>query len=293
MFQRQTTGSVVCPTCGHLVGVKDAKCHNCGRPFPGMLGFAPLFRRFGEDMGFVPLTMGMCGILYALSLVADVQGIRMNGLFSFLSPSGPSLSAFGASGYVPVLQAGRWWTPLSAGWLHGGLLHIGFNLYWLNQFAPAVATLYGPGRMMIIYTTGSIVGFFCSSLAILVLQVPGLHLLGWIMGGGGEYTVGASAALFGLLGAMVHYGRRVSSAVGRQALTYAAFFFIFGLVMSGVDNWAHLGGFVGGYLASQVMNPLKPERGDHLVWGLVCVVASVAAIIASLITGWDVLMATR
>lgn len=293
MFQRQTTGSVVCPSCGQLVGVNDAKCHHCGRPYPGMWGYAPLFRRFGQDMGFVPLTMGLCGIFYALSLVLDPQGIEMRGLFGFLGPSRESLYAFGASGIIPLVQLDRWWTPLSAGWLHGGLLHIGFNLYWFNQFGPAVATLFGPGRMMIIYTTGSVLGFLFSSLAVFVMQVPGLNLLGWVMGGGAGITVGASAALFGLMGALVHYGRRVSDAVGRQALTYAAFFFIFGLVMPGVDNWAHLGGFVGGYLASHVMNPLKPERGDHLLWGLICVVASIGAVIASLITGWDVLQAPR
>jgi len=286
MFQRQRTGSVVCPSCGKLVGVNDSKCLSCGRLVPGMWGFGPLLRRFGQDMGFVPVIMGLCGILYGLSLVSDPQGIRMGGLLSFLSPSGPALLTLGASGPAPVLIAGRWWTLLSAGYLHGGLLHIGFNLYWLNQFAPAVATLYGPGRMVIIYTVGSVVGFLFSSLAILVLQVPGLHLLGWVLGGGAGLTVGASAALFGLLGAMVHYGRRVSSAIGRQALMYAGFFFIFGLVMSGVDNWAHLGGFVGGYGASLVMNPLKPERGDHLFWALLCLVAAVAAVVASWLVPW-------
>lgn len=287
MFQRQRTGSVVCPSCGKLVGVNDAKCLNCGRPFPGMWGFAPLLRRLGQDMGFVPVIMGLCGILYALTLVTNIQGVQMGGLFGFLGPSGESLMSFGASGSTPVFIAGRWWTLLSAGYLHGGLLHIGFNLYWLSRFAPAVAELYGAGRMVIVYTLGSVVGFLFSTFAILVLQIPGLNLLGWVMGGGGGLTVGASAALFGLLGAMVHYGRRVSSMVGRQALMYAAFFFVFGLVMQGVDNWAHLGGFVGGYLASLVMNPLKAERGDHMVWALLCLVASVAAVAASLLVPWQ------
>lgn len=289
MFQRQTSGSVVCPSCGKLVGVKDAKCYNCGRPFPGMLGFTPLFRSLGQDLGLVPVMMGLAGILYALTLVADPDGIQMTGGWTLLAPSGQSLFAFGASGPLPVFRFGRWWTLLSAGWLHGGLLHIGFNLYWLHYFGPAVAQMFGAGRMVIVYTVGSIVGFLFSTLSVFVLAIPGLHLLGFVLGGGGGITVGASAGLFGLLGALVLYGRRVSSAVGRQAWVYVAFFFIFGLVWSGVDNWAHLGGFVGGYLAAQVMNPLKPERGDHLIWALVCLAASVAAVVASLITGWPLL----
>jgi rhomboid protease GluP len=143
--------------------------------------------------------------------------------------------------------------------------------------------------MVIVYTVGSIVGFGLSTLSIFVLAVPGLNLLGLVLGGGGGITVGASAGLFGLLGAMVLYGRRVSSAVGRQAWIYVAIFLIFGLLWSGVDNWAHVGGFVGGYLSARVMNPLTAERGDHLIWALVCLAASVAAVGVSVITGWGLL----
>ena len=103
------------------------------------------------------------------------------------------------------------------------------------------------------------------------------------MGGGGGITVGASAALFGLLGAMVWYGRRGPGEVGRQALIYAVLFFAFGLLLGSIDNWAHLGGFLGGYLGGRVLDPMKPERGDHLIAALLCLVASVAAVVASLL----------
>lgn len=67
---------------------------------------------------------------------------------------------FGASGAIPIFGFGRWWTPLSAGWLHGGLLHIAFNLMTLRNLAPAVAEeSYGPGRLMILYNVASIGGF--------------------------------------------------------------------------------------------------------------------------------------
>ena len=57
MFKRQTTGSVVCSSCGSLVGVRDEKCFNCGRRSPGLWGFAPLLRSLGNDLGFVPLVL--------------------------------------------------------------------------------------------------------------------------------------------------------------------------------------------------------------------------------------------
>jgi len=53
MFGRQTTGSVVCTSCGRLVGVNDETCYNCGRRNPGLWGFGPLLRRLGNDLGFV------------------------------------------------------------------------------------------------------------------------------------------------------------------------------------------------------------------------------------------------
>ena len=150
---------------------------------------------------------------------------------------------FGATGGIPVFGCGRWWTLLSAGWLHGGLLHIGFNLYWIRFLAPETAELYGPARMVIIYSLSSVTGFLASSL----LGVP--------------LTLGASAPILGLLGALVYYGRRTGSGVvGRTAWSYAIFMIVFGFLMPGVDNWAHLGGFAGGFLAGSCSTPASRSR---------------------------------
>jgi len=285
MFGRQRAGSVVCPSCGRLVGVGDEVCLNCGRRNPGMWGFTALFRRLGQDFGFVNLVIGGCALLYVVTLVADPSGIGMGGMFSILSPSRASLVVFGAAGSGPVLLAGRWWTVLSAGWLHGGLLHILFNVLWIRQLAPGVAELYGAGRMVIIYTVASAVGFAFSSLSVFV------PILGRLLGGGNpqSISVGASAAIFGLLGAMVHYGRRGPSSIGRQAWMWAAILFVFGFVMQGVDNWAHLGGFLGGWAISSWLNPLRPERVDHVFAAVACLVLTAASIVVSVVTGMSLL----
>jgi rhomboid protease GluP len=97
--------------------------------------------------------------------------------------------------------------------------------------------------------------------------------------------VGASAPIFGLLGALVHHGRRTgSSHTGQAGLQYALFMGVFGLIVAGVDNWAHAGGFAGGYLASLVLDPLKPERIDHLAIAVVLLLMTLVAIIASVVT---------
>lgn len=279
VFKRQTSGSVICTSCGVLVGVSDDRCYNCGRRNPGLFGFAPALRALGHDMGFVPFVIGTCVVLYVLTLVASRGAIGMGGLFSLFAPSRQALFLFGASGAVPVFAADRWWTVLSAAWLHGGALHILFNMMWVRQLAPATADLFGPGRMVIIYTISSITGFALSSIA--GAYVPDLLFLR-----GGQFTVGASAPIFGLLGALVYYGRRTGSRIaGSQALSYALMLGIFGFIMPGVDNYAHAGGFGGGYLAAQLLDPLKPERIDHLAIAVACLAASVLSVAASVIHG--------
>ena len=275
MLKRQTEGSVVCPSCGRLVGVRDERCYNCGRWNPGLWGFAAVLRGLGNDFGFVSLIIGGCSILYAITLLlSGPAAFAMNGLMDILAPTGRAVAQLGASGSLPVYQLGRWWTVLSAGWLHGSLLHILFNMLWVRQLAPATAELYGVGKTVIIYTVAGVVGFLLSSSA---WMIPGF--------GGAGLTLGASASIFGLLGALVCYGRKgLSSAMTGQAMSYAVMLFVFGFIMPGVDNWGDAGGFAGGYLAALALNPLKPERQEHLVGGLICLVLVVLSILASVLT---------
>ena len=273
MFKRQTEGSLICASCGVLVGVNDPTCYNCGRRNPGLWGFGPSLRRLGTDFGFVSIVTGGTVILYALSLILSRDGMQV-----MLSPSGQILYLLGASGAMPVIAEHRWWTLFTAGWLHAGVLHILFNVLWIRQLAPEIANLYGAGRMIIIYTFASVIGFGLST----AMYVSPFHLPFF---GGAYLTVGASAPIFGLLGALVHYGRRTgSSHVGQAGLQYALIMGVMGFIMPGVDNSAHLGGFIGGYAASLVLDPLKPERIDHLAIAVASLAITFIAIIWSVIT---------
>ena len=280
MFKRQRTGSVVCTSCGVLVGVNDATCYNCGRRNPGLWGFAPALRTLGADLGFVPFVMGGCMVIYALMVVFIVGVVGTENLVQVLifGPSGDALAIFGASGGRPLLLERRWWTVLSAGWLHAGLFHLAMNMFSLRQLAYAIADLFGPGRMVIIYTAGAIVGFTASSLASWLLPaIPFLR--------GGFITVGASASIAGLIGAVLAYGHRSGSGVARSyAMQGVVMLLVIGVVFPNVDNWAHFGGFAGGYLAAKLLDPLKPERIDHIATAVVCLAASVLAVTYSFVS---------
>jgi rhomboid protease GluP len=273
VFGRKTEGSVICTSCGVLVGVNDPTCYNCGRRNPGLWGFGPALRALGNDLGFIPIVTGATIILFVLSLILSREGLQV-----MLSPSGQILYLLGGSGALPVIGFGRWWTLVTAAWLHGGVLHILFNVLWIRQLGPEIANLYGPGRMIIIYTFSSITGFALSTfMYVSPIALPFF--------GGANLTVGASAPIFGMLGALVYYGRRTgSSHVGQAGLQYALIMGVLGFVIPGVDNTAHLGGFAGGYAASLFLDPLKPERIDHLAIAVGCLLFTFGAIIWSVIT---------
>jgi rhomboid protease GluP len=184
------------------------------------------------------------------------------------------------SGAAPVFGFGRWWTVLSAMWLHGGLVHLLMNMYGLRQLAPPVAEMYGPGRMVIVYVLGSILGFVVSSLGGLLLPgfPPPFRP--------GDYTLGASAGLFALIGALLYYGNRSGSGlVHSTAKSWAVSAFVFGLLIPGIDNYAHAGGFLGGYIVGRLLDPLKPEQINHILIAVMLLVMSIASIIVSVVFG--------
>lgn len=150
--------------------------------------------------------------------------------------------------------AGHWWTLITAIYLHGGILHILFNVLWIRQLGPAVEQLFGPARLATIFTVAGVAGFALSDYA------------------GVPFTIGASGSIFGLLGAMVAYGRQRGGVFGslvlRQYGQWALVLFIFGFLMSGVNNLAHAGGFAGGLLCALLLGSRERRREvglDHLL----------------------------
>jgi rhomboid protease GluP len=91
--------------------------------------------------------------------------------------------------------------------------------------------------------------------------------------------------VFGLIGALYHYGRTVSSAVKQQATFFIIQAVVFGLLVPNIDNYAHLGGFIGGYATSAWLNPMTRERGDHVLIAIACLAASLLSIVVSIVHG--------
>jgi len=224
---RKTSGAILCPSCGRLTNADAPVCLVCGRRNPGMWGFGGPLGALLRRWNFTNAVTAACVALYVISLIFDpLAALRPRGILEVFSPSADALWALGAAGAIPW-HYGRWWTLLTAIYLHGGLLHILFNILWIRQLGPAVEEVYGPARLVIIFTISGAAGFVVSNS----LGVP--------------FTIGASGSIFGLLGAIVAYGRKRGGVYGRMVLQqygqWALILFIMGFFMAGVNNWAHAG----------------------------------------------------
>ena len=157
--------AILCPSCRKLISDDVAKCPNCGQMRPGMFGLASRFRQLGIQLDFPHIITVVCGAMYLLSLALDPGAIlQPQGMMDILSPSGRASFDAGAAGAIPVFGYGRWWTVITAIYLHGNLLHIFFNMMWVRQLGPVVEELFGPFRLFVIFTVGGVVGFIASSI---------------------------------------------------------------------------------------------------------------------------------
>lgn len=271
---RKTSGSILCPSCGRLTNADAAECLVCGRRNPGMWGFAAPLGRIFRRRSFTDVVTAVCIALYIVSLVFDpLAALRPRGMFDIFAPSNQALFVLGASGSIPW-ELGRWWTLLTAIYLHGSLLHIVFNVMWIRQLGPAVQDIYGPARLVVIFTVSGVVGFVASNLV------------------GHPFTIGASGSIFGLLGAIVAFGYKRGGTYGTMVLKqygqWALVLFVLGFLMPGVNNTAHAGGFVGGFLTGLALSLAErraESRLDYLMAGA-CILATVLGFLLAIGTAF-------
>jgi rhomboid protease GluP len=226
--------SMLCPNCRKLISSDEPACPYCGTARPGSLwkrGAIGGFSLLRLDPVKAILAVNAAFYFFSLLLNPGALGLSANPM-TFLSPSEGSLFLLGATGTLPIDAYGRWWTLVSASFLHGGLLHIFFNMMALRQLAPFVLEEFGFHRFAILYTWTGVAGFFLSYMA------------------GVPLTIGASGSLCGLIGAILYYGKSRGGFHGeqiyRQAMGWVVGLVLFGLFFPGINNWAHGGGLVSG-----------------------------------------------
>ena len=264
--------SILCPNCRKLISTDESRCPYCGIARPGSWWKNSVWTRvfLGTDQLIRTIIYANLG-MYVISLLLNPWSTGFSlSPFSFLSPANKSLLLLGATGTIPIDHLHRWWTLVSANYLHGGVLHILFNMVAFRQIAHLVLQEYGTYRMLILYTFSGITGFLVSYLA------------------GVSFTIGASAAVCGLIGATLYYGRSrggvYGQAIFRQIGGWALGLFLFGLLVPGVNNWGHGGGICAGVILGFLLG--YQERARESLFHKILAGACVA--LTLLILAWAV-----
>lgn len=158
-----------------------------------------------------------------------------------------------------AILAGELWRFLTPALLHGSLPHIAFNMYALLSFGSSLERHFKHGRFLLLYLLGAFTGNVASFLFT-----------------SGSYSVGASTAIFGLLGAEAvfliqnrkSFPGQFRSAIGNIIFIAAINLFIIGS-LPGIDNWGHIGGLVGGLMFTSFAGPLWEIEGVYPAYHLV------------------------
>jgi len=245
----------MCPNCRAFITTDDRVCPYCQLK----LGPRAIDHRAPADVlgGLIPqryfttmLIMLVNTGLYIATVLYAMRGSRAGG-FS-LDLNAQTLVDFGAKYFGQPEYQGQWWRLVTAGFLHGGLMHILMNMWGLFYVGVQVEEIYGTSRYVVFYLLTSAGGFLAS--AWWAPDVP---------------SIGASAGIFGLIGAMIALGVRDKSAYGamiRSMYTrWALYGLAFGILPSPIgisfmDNAAHLGGITTGFAIAYVAGTPRLAR---------------------------------
>ena len=192
---------------------------------------------------FTKIILILCVIAYIFIAIKD---------YNFISISASTLAQFGGNNSL-LVKSGELWRLITSAFLHVSLIHLLVNMYSLVILGTQVETYIGKWKFLFIYFISAITG----NLLSLVFSAPNV------------VSVGASGALFGLMGALLYFGYHyrlyLSDAIKNQIIPIIILNLFIGFVISGIDNVAHIGGLIGGYLASMAIGiDNKSEKRDML-----------------------------
>lgn len=260
----------MCSNCGGLMDRDTAVCTRCGA---ALENWRKVQMRRAAGM-LIPEGLTVSYLLMAANIIVMGVIAMAHGFSQVFQPSGTVLAFSGALAPEFIWAEGEWWRLLSYAFLHGGLLHIFFNIMSLSQVGPVCENEIGRARFISLYVLSALAG-------------AGADLLWHHWFGSRPLVVGASGAIFGLIGFGLTYnfiyggreGRRTSRIYFQWAVMSFAIGFMPGMH---IDNVCHLGGFLMGALLGVIIQRDLQKGGRlRILWNIVATL-SVAAIATAL-----------
>jgi rhomboid protease GluP len=203
-----------------------------------------------------------------------IAPLAVNTTFSpmvFLSPSTSVLFKLGASGTIPVFSEDRWWTLITANYLHGSLLHLIFNVSALRSVGKISIDIFAPSRFFVIYLHGGAASNAVYSQA------------------GITQTLGASGAICALIGSVSYDDWRANKGNLKMRIAsvgvWVVFIAVIGLTLPNVNNWAHAVGFASGFFLGFCFWPRVTQDEITLfrVAASICMLTTIGTLIYGLL----------
>jgi membrane associated rhomboid family serine protease len=257
----------------HTSRETGVSCSNCGRPIcPDCMTATPVgmrcpecskqktqVRRLQTTSDRPVVTVGIiviCVLVYF--------GMSSTGGGPFSGPSGRYIRDYALNG--PAVGAGEWWRLITSGFMHGGPIHIAFNMYILWFLGNMLEPSLGPWRFGALYMASLLAG----SMGALLLDPE-------------AFTVGASGAVFGLMGAAFVLSRArgidpMASGIGPMIILNLGI----GFIIPNISIGGHIGGLVGGALAAFLMDQASERRRGIALPMLAALVVGLLAVAGSL-----------
>jgi rhomboid protease GluP len=236
----------ICPACGALVGISATRCHECGANLRfSLAAFSKkLSGIFGEYDAPVTTVLLVSNILmFGVSWLAIAAAGKGGGLSILWGVGGETQYRLGSSFPYSIFILHEWWRLVTAMFLHGGLIHIGFNMMALMQLGPAMEELYGSARYLFFYVVTGAFGFLVSA-------------------GMGNHSLGASGAILGLVGLMLAVTTKRGGAymheLRSRLIRSVVILFVLGFMGMGMDNYAHGAGLAAGFGLGKLFADRQP-----------------------------------
>ena len=199
-------------------------------------------------------------ITYAIIIINVLLFVMMY-LFGKGSNHIPTLEKFGAN-ITDLTKTGEYYRLIICAFLHAGIFHLGVNMYSLYVIGPQIESFFGKIKYLIIYLGSALFG----------------SLLSTIFNSG--ISVGASGAIFGLMGSLLYFGYHyrvyLDGVLKSQIIPLIILNLGFGLITPGIDNAAHIGGLIGGILVSKAVGVKyksnKTEQTNGIIMSMILLI---------------------
>lgn len=189
------------------------------------------------------ILMGLCFLMYLVTLI--------------MGESNATYLILGAN-YAPLVKNGQIFRLITYAFLHGGIIHLLVNMYSLFIVGRQVENNFGKVRLLIIYFVSALTGGLLSALF------------------SDGFSIGASGAIFGLLGALLYFGLQfrlyLTDAIVSKIIPIIVLNLIIGFTVTGIDNACHIGGLIGGFLASMAVGVPEVNNKKDRINGIILLV---------------------